>query len=89
MPKPVGTHPILIDDIVLRRSTELPEGHQALYNEQTGHILWVGLIGTNPNPKMLPERVTAITLHPDDYERVWISQVNSAMRERIRQFRMN
>jgi hypothetical protein len=64
MGKPVGYSPIEIDGIMLRKSAELPEGIQALYDEKSGNVLWVGYIGQNPRGL----RATAITLSPRDYE---------------------
>jgi hypothetical protein len=86
MGKPVGQDPIEIDGIMLRWSDEIPDGMQALYDERSGQVLWVGLIGTSPADGT---RGSAVTLSRNDYERVRISANNVALREQIRRFKLN
>ena len=83
--KPVGQSPIEINGIMLRKSNEVPEGVQALYDESTGQILWVGNIGSNP----VGIRATAITLNPQDYEIAVKTHLDEARRAQSRRFRMN
>lgn len=85
MTKPVGQFPREIDGIVLRKSVEIEEGMQALYEEHTGKLLWVGLIGTNP----VGIKASAITLSPKDYELAVRSHLENALREAKRRRTMS
>lgn len=80
--KPVGSHPVDINGITLRQSTEVPEGMQALY-DGNGQILWVGAIGTNPDTI----KGRSITLNPKDYEIALRSHMDASMRNRKQRFK--
>lgn len=84
--KPVGIDPIKIDGIILRKSVEVPEGIQVLYDERSGRLLWLGEIGTNPDPDR-HIRATAVTLSHKDYELAFRTHLNEKARAERRRFR--
>lgn len=84
MGKPVGRNPRELNGIVMRESEEIPQGMQALYDERSGQVLWVGLIGG-----AIPFGIacTAITLNPHDYDFALRSHLESSVREQTKRFR--
>lgn len=80
--KPVGSHPVEIDGITMRRSNEVPAGMQALYNEM-GQLLWVGFIGTNPRLNSCRH----ITLNPKDYEIALRTHLDEGLRAQNQRFK--
>jgi len=79
--KPVGYAPREINGLVVRKSSEIPEGVQALYAK--GKLLGVFRIG-EPVPIV---HADAITLHPLDYEVVLKTYLEQDQRRRRRELR--
>lgn len=78
---PIGINPRLIDGIVIRKFSEIPEGVQALYYK--GELQGVFRIG-QPVPGV---RCDAITLSHRDYEVVLKCFLEREQRERRRRFK--
>jgi hypothetical protein len=81
MPTPLGTDPIEIDGIIIRRDVRLKEGGQLFY-DRDGKPIGYGRIGGQCH---IFGTVAQITLHPLDYEMCKLSHLQNKIRiERFR-----